>query len=199
MESVRGPTAMSVAEQADADGPDGVGLSREVAFDVLSSQRRRHVLHYLLQDDAGEAQLRDLTTRIAAWENDTTPEEVTSKQRMRVYTALRQSHLPKMDREGVVVFDPVSGSVELTEDASQLEVYLDVVPHDEIPWSDFYLGLGVLGLGVVTLLWLEVVPFALVPDLGWAGLFAAALAASGAVHKARARRMKLGRDGSPPA
>lgn len=192
---------MSVARSssASAAGPESPGLTREVAFDVLSSQRRRYVLHHLLGDEAGESELRDLTTQIAAWENDTDPQSVTSKQRMRVYTALRQSHLPKMDREGVVEFDPVSGDVELTEEAQQLEVYLDVVPHDEIPWSDYYLGLGAIGLAIVAALWMDAIPFSAIPDLAWTGVLAVALTASAAVHTYRNRRMRLGRDGQPPA
>ncbi|MFB6125431.1 MAG: hypothetical protein ABEJ59_05680 [Halanaeroarchaeum sp.] len=113
-------------------------LSRDVVFDVLSSTRRRYVLHYLRRND-GTTNLRELSTIIAAWEYDTTPENVTSKQRTRVYTALRQSHLPKMDREGIIEFDPSSGDVIVTPEADDLEIYLDIVPHDEIPWSTYYL------------------------------------------------------------
>lgn len=190
---------MSVVKGTRAAAAEPTGLTREVAFEVLSSQRRRYVLHHLLGDEDGTSELRELTTQIAAWENDTDPESVTSKQRMRVYTALRQSHLPKMDREGVVSFDPVSGEVELTDEAKELEVYLDVVPHDEIPWSDYYLGLGALGLVAIAFVAVGVPPFDLLPALGWAAVIGVAVTASGVAHKLHNNRMRLGSDGEPPA
>ncbi|MFC7046674.1 hypothetical protein ACFQH6_15815 [Halobacteriaceae archaeon GCM10025711] len=165
---------------------------------MLSSRRRRYVLHYLLQQEAGASELRELTMQLAAWENDTTVEEVTSKQRMRVYTALRQSHLPKMDREGVLEFDAARGTVELTEEASQLEVYLDIVPHNEIPWSEYYLGLGVISTALVAAVWMGTFPFGLVPDLAWAGLISVLFVASAAFHTYHSREMRLGTDGKPP-
>ena len=63
-------------------------LSNEVVFDVLSSERRRRVLQYLL-DVADRATLRDLSRTLAAWENDVRTSEVTGQQRKRVYTALK--------------------------------------------------------------------------------------------------------------
>lgn len=190
---------MSVVKGSTLAAREAAGLTREVAFEVLSSQRRRYVLHYLLGECDGSSELRELTTRIAAWENDTDPSSVTSKQRMRVYTALRQSHLPKMDREGVVEFDPVSGDVELTEAARNLEIYLDVVPHDEIPWSDYYLGLGALGLATIVLSVVGLPPFDLIPAPGWAGVVGFAVTGSGVAHKLHNRRTKPGGVGEPPA
>lgn len=173
------------------------GLTRETAFETLSSMRRRYVLHYLLQEDRPVA-LKDLSTQIAAWENGTDRDEVTYKERMRAYTALRQSHLPRMSEHGVVRFDEELSVVELTPEASELEVYLDVVPHDTIPWSTYYAGLSVLSLGLVAVSAIDLVPFDLLPDIAWAALVALAFAASSAVHVLRDRKMRIGRDGPPP-
>ncbi|MFB6371744.1 MAG: NAD(P)-dependent oxidoreductase, partial [Bradymonadaceae bacterium] len=38
-------------------------------------------------------------------------------------------------------------TVELTDRATELDVYLDVVPSGSIPWAEYYLGLSVIGLG----------------------------------------------------
>lgn len=173
-------------------------LSQHVAFDVLSSRRRRYVLHFLFQDEDGQSDLRDLTMQLAAWENDVDRENVTSKQRMRVYTALRQSHLPKMDREGVVEFDTARGTVELTDEARQLEVYLDIVPHNEIPWSEYYLGLSAISLALVGAVWMDAFPFGAVPDLVWAAVIAVLFIASSVVHTHHSREMRLGVEGEPP-
>ncbi len=155
-------------------------------------------MHYLLQRE-GSVSLHKLSKQVAAWENDIPVEAVTYKQRMRVYTALRQSHLPKMDDNGVVVFDPNAGTVRLTGDATKLEVYLDVVPHDGIPWSSYYLGLGALSAAIVTIAWLGLFPFTLFPDIAWGFAVTTLFVASAVVHKRHDTQNRLGREGKPPA
>lgn len=172
-------------------------LSQDAAFEMLSCRRRRYVLHYLKQRDRAVA-LRDLVTHVAAWENGVSPAEVTYDQRMRVYTALRQSHLPKLDDGGVVSFDADRGTVALTDTASELEVYLDVVPHDDIPWSKYYVGLGILCTGFVAGLWAGVTPFSTIPPLVGAAVVTALFTVSAAFHVRYDDRMRLGTGGGPP-
>lgn len=180
------------------DGPQSrAGLSQETAFRILSAKRRRYVLHYLLQKD-GQVTLKDLSTQIAAWENDTLRDAVTYKERMRVYTALKQSHLPKMVESNLVTFDEERSVIEPTAEASELEVYLDVVPHNSISWSKYYTGLGILSLGAVFAAAVGLVPFSIVPGLWWAAVVAILFTGSALVHLARDRRMRLGREGRPP-
>lgn len=173
-------------------------LTQETAFETLSSTRRRYVLHHLLQEQR-PVTLKQLSTRIAAWENDTVSEAVTYKERMRVYTALRQSHLPKMAENHIVTFDEDRGLVELTEDASRLEVYLDIVPHNTVPWSIYYLGLSLFSLGAVVAGAVDLFPFSLVGDMTWAALISLAFTGSSTAHVLRDRRMRIGRDGPPPS
>lgn len=78
------------ATNNDADEP-----SRDEVFKALSNRRRRNVITYLKQHD-DDARVRDISEQLAAWENDVEIPEVTYKQRKRVYTALHQSHLPKL-------------------------------------------------------------------------------------------------------
>jgi hypothetical protein len=177
------------------DGDDGI--SQDEAFRMLSCRRRRHVVHHLLQKEE-EVPLYELSKQIAAWENDIDPDDVTYKQRMRVYTALRQSHLPKLDDVGIVEYDPNAGTTELTDETSQLEVYLDVVPHDEIPWSTYYLGLSAFSAVFVTCAAIGVFPFNLIPDLGFAYLLTALVGVSAIAHKRHYRQNRLGNEGEPP-
>ncbi|MFC6940913.1 hypothetical protein ACFQE8_13240 [Salinirubellus sp. GCM10025818] len=165
---------------------DGVSppLDRETVFSILSNRRRRYVLHFLKARD-GSVGLRELSERIAAWENDCRPEQVTSKERKRVYAALHQSHLPKMDRAGVIRYDPDRGTIELTEASSSFDVYLEMVPRSEVDWGEFYLGLGALGTVVATLVALGVFPFRLLPPIAYLFLFALAALAVGAVRTYR--------------
>lgn len=98
-------------------------LSKQSLFEVLSARRRRQALRRLFERD-GAASLRELSEELAAAENDVSPAEVTYKQRTRVYTALRQNHLPKLDDEGIVEFDVRSGDTTLRPAADDLRPYL---------------------------------------------------------------------------
>lgn len=100
-------------------------LSKDELFHLLQNQRRRRVLLYL-QGTSGEVSMRDIAEQVAAWENDTTVEALGSNERQRVYIALYQSHLPKLDDAGVLTYDQQRGIVARTQLADQLETYLNV-------------------------------------------------------------------------
>ncbi|MFC3476875.1 DUF7344 domain-containing protein [Halobacterium litoreum] len=176
---------------------DRAGITQEAAFDVLSCQRRRYVLHHLLGGEP-TAELRELSEQVAAWENDVPVETVTYDQRMRVYTSLRQLHLPKLDGEGLVDFDENRGTVSLTEDASELEFYLEVVPHEEIRWSKYYLGLATLAVATVVAAGVGVVPLASIPASAWSIAVAGVFWVSAAVHTQHDANNRLGAGEEPP-
>lgn len=182
---------------AATDDDEKETLSQSAAFRMLSCSRRRQVVHYLSQQQRA-VQLYDLSKQLAAWENDIPIEEVEYGQRMCTYTALRQSHLPKLDDEGVIEFDPDSGIVELTEAASQLDVYLDVVPHDELPWSTYYLGVGLISAVFLTCKALGLTPFNLLPGIGYAAIVTILLGLSAVAHRHHEHGTRLGTDGEPP-
>lgn len=175
----------------DEDGPDV-----DVVFDILSNRRRRFVLHYLLQQD-GAVDLRELSRHVTAWENRIGVEEITYKQRKRVYTALRQTHLPTMEDAGVIAYDSRSGEVEPTATGASFDVYVDVVRPNEIPWNQYFLGLGAIYC-LATVVVAVVPPFSELSGLPLAALFAGVLTASGVVHSYLAYRRRLGCDGPPP-
>lgn len=186
---------LSSGTDSDARSNGTPGVSRDDLFDVLSNHRRRYALHFLKQRDRAVS-LGNLAEEIAAWENDVSIVELTATDRKRVYTALQQFHVPKMATAGVVEFDAPRGVVTLTEAAGNLDVYLDVVAEDDIPWSRYYLGLSTMSLAVVTGVWL--VPFTLLSELAWAVLVAALFLLSALVHTYYNRRMRLGSDSAPP-
>lgn len=82
-------------------------------LDIIRNERRRRVLSRLVRSN-GRSNLRDLAESIAAWENDVTVRELTSRQRKRAYVSLYQAHLPKMADHGIVEYDQETGDVELT-------------------------------------------------------------------------------------
>ncbi|MFB6140279.1 MAG: hypothetical protein ABEJ26_07570 [Halosimplex sp.] len=163
---------------------------------MLRNQRRRFAIHHLKRD-RGPVDVGDLATQVAAWENGVSVEEVTSTQRRRVYNALKQTHLPELESTGLV--DEDRGEVSLTDQAEHLDVYLELVPEKEIRWSEYYFGLGAVGLVAVTVAWLDIGPFSLFPDLAAGVFLAVALFVSAVAHHRYYRNRHLvGSDEKPP-
>jgi hypothetical protein len=98
-------------------------LSQDVIFDVLSSSRRRYVLYYLSQHEE-PVELPSLAEEVAAWETESTVEELSSQERKRVYVSLYQTHIPKLQEVGLVDYDQDSGQVSLTDESDQIQGFL---------------------------------------------------------------------------
>ncbi|WP_418283807.1 DUF7344 domain-containing protein [Halorubrum sp. DTA46] len=171
---------------SDVDGP-----SRDEVFTALSNQRRRNVITYL-KERGDDAKVRDIAEQLAAWENDLEINEVTYKQRKRVYTALHQSHLPKLAGSGFIDYESDRGLVSLTDESKQLEVYLEVVSENEILWSEYYIGLAVVCGLLGGAAWIGTVPFASVNGYAYAVLFALLFGVSAVVHRTVTRRNRIG-------
>lgn len=127
-------------------------LSQDVVFELLSSPRRRYVL-YLLRDADEPVELTTLAEHVAAWENDTSVDDITEQERKRVYVSLYQTHIPRLDDANVVNYDKESGLVSLATDAKEIDSYLDS-PEEDVQWEWIYLvlaGLGALALGLTVL------------------------------------------------
>ncbi len=178
-------------EQSEAPEP-----TEDELFDVLSSRRRRYALH-MLKGREEPVELGDVAEQVAAWEYGETVAEVSYDERKRVYTALQQSHLPKMDDAGVVSFDKNRGVVEPTPALEDVRVYMDVVKGREIPWSDYYLGLSGVAATLLAAVALGAWPFTALPELAWSVAVVAAFAVSAVVHRHYAQRTALGRGPTP--
>ncbi|RXK50376.1 DUF7344 domain-containing protein [Halorientalis pallida] len=172
-------------------------LSTETIFETLSNKRRRYTLHYLKR--LGEpVTIRDLSEQLAAWENGVERDQVKPKERKRLYTALHQTHLPKMDRLGVVEYDNDRGVVALTEAIDQFDIYFDLVAADEIPWSQFYLALGSVATALVAIAALGIQPFATLGGFGYALAVTLLFTAVAGYHTLRDRRRVVGSADVPP-
>jgi hypothetical protein len=185
-------------ERTDGRTDDPVELTEENVFEVLSNQRRRYAYHYLKQVDQRPVDVKELTNHVAAWEYDKDPERVNTDERNRVATALRQFHLPKMDETGFVDYDRTRGEAVLREEAADLEVYLDVVPHKDVPWSRYYLGLTGLHALLVGAAVLDAGPLEAVSPLAAASFAVVTLAVSAAVHAYYTKGQRYGATESPP-
>lgn len=113
-----------VGDAADS-APETPDLDEDDVFHLLQNERRRRVLAYLREHDDGDGvDMRDVVDAIAAEEHDTTVQALRSKERQRVYIALYQSHLPKLDDAGVIEYDQRRGWVSRTATTSDIEGYL---------------------------------------------------------------------------
>lgn len=141
-------SAENESEQAETTAPaEPEELSLDLIFEVLKNRRRRDVIRYL-EEQSERTSLSDLAEHVAALENDTTTQALTSSQRKRVYVGLYQCHLPKMDDTDVVDFDGNRGTIDLGDNAEQLYPFLEAEAEDQQPWPKYYLGLSALSLAV---------------------------------------------------
>lgn len=187
---------MSIAQESEPEIGDSEVVTEDDVFTTLSNRRRRYTVHAL--DDGSTRELGPLAEQVAAWEYDVTVDELSHDERKRVYTALQQTHLPKMDDVGLVEFDKDRGTVEPTPALEDVDLYLEVVGGDEIPWSKYYLGLTGVAATLLVALWVNEWPFTVVSDLGWAAVIVAMLAVSAAVHHYYADSRRLGAGDRPP-
>jgi len=118
-------------------------LSQDTVFDVLSSARRRETIA-ILREEETPIELTTLAEIVAARENDTTVEELSSQDRKRVYVSLYQTHVPKLVDVGIVEHDTDTGEMWLTSRASAIEPYLHN-PEQSRQWHRYYLVVAVVG------------------------------------------------------
>ncbi|MFH5802266.1 hypothetical protein [Haladaptatus sp. CMAA 1911] len=127
-------------------------LSKNKIFHLLQTPRRRYALQYLKEHDT-PVEMRDLAEQVAAWENETNVQALTSDERQRVYIPLYQSHLPKLDEEGIIEYNQSRGTVKRTKLADQLDQYLtiEIAETDniaeterELSWGSYYLSTSII-------------------------------------------------------
>ncbi len=177
-----------------SDSEADEGLSKDVIFELLKNRRRREVLAYLLEAEE-TVTLGELAEQIAAWENDTDVNALSSDQRKRVYVALYQTHLPKMDDAGIVEYDQDRGLISLADNADLLMMYLDTDNHKQDRWDRWYAGLSVVGAAVVGAAVLEVPPLTIAPTLGVTSAVVFAFLLLSIVHVVTNRRREQSVDG----
>jgi hypothetical protein len=122
----------------------GESLDEAAIHDILSNDRRRLAINCLQEADDGRLSVRDLSEQVATLETDEDPPP--RNKRQSAYVSLHQTHLPKLDKLGVVDYDADSKVVTLTERIQEVEVYMEVVPRYGLSWGEFYFGVGLLGM-----------------------------------------------------
>jgi len=114
--------------------PTGTIADEEI-HDILRNSRRRATLQHL-RETVGSASLRELSVWIAERESGESPPPTGLRES--VYNSLHQTHLPKLDREGVVVYDRDRKTVELDDPAREVSLYMEVVGPYGVTWAAAY-------------------------------------------------------------
>ena len=190
---------MASVQQVGQGGTEpATDISEDELYTVLANQRRRFAVHLLKRESDSAVEIGEMAEQIAAWENEVDVAEITGSDRKRVYTALQQSHLPKMDDAGVVEFNKNRGVVRPTPALENVDLYMDVVEGKEISWSTYYLGLSGVAAALTGAVWLGAWPFALLPEMAWTVAIVVAFAFSAITHKYYTAEMKVGEPDEPP-
>lgn len=169
-------------------GPEGDPDLKEVDIhSILSNERRRHVIEFLQESD-GSLPVRELSERIAEIETGESPPPTNIRQS--AYVSIHQSHLPKLDELGIVEYDSATGDVQLTERAEELRIYMEIVPKYGLTWSEYYIGVSVLGLLLIVAAEIGVPVLATIGSLVLAGMTIAFLIAS-AIYQAATQELSL--------
>lgn len=127
-------------------------VDKDAIFEVLSSSRRRQLLYYLHQH-GNEATLRDLAREVAITE---TGEPVDNDVVKRLYISLYQTHIPKLEEEGLVVYNEEEKRVELTDQVWNIAHVLDVDVNQSRQWPLYYATLAVIGIVLAAIVHFEV-------------------------------------------
>lgn len=146
--------------QANQPSSEGNALSKDEIFDVLSNNRRRYVLQYLNDRADSTATMDTLVDYVAAREYSTTPEEIESEERKRVYVGLKQSHIPKLADLDIVTIDDNGNQVTLADNAGEVLPYITRDPSRDLFWSRVYVLFAIGTLAIVILYFLNISPIA---------------------------------------
>lgn len=178
-------------------GTETTSPSRDEVFDAVKNLRRRYVLYYL-QRYGGPVDLGELAEQIAAWENDAAVSEVSPSERKSVYSALHQTHLPKLESAGVLRYDADRSLVRATDSFAELEMQLASDPQTSVPWHQLYLVIAGVSLLLLASVWTELYPFSLLSGVEYALLVIVAFGVTAVAHTYDLQRWRRRADDAAP-
>jgi hypothetical protein len=103
----------------ESETTDTDSLDQSTVHDLLSSERRRHVLSCLA--DHGRMALPDLADEIADREHDAPLSQVPEDAVLTTYLSLYHTHVPKLTEAAVVSYDQDRDIVALVDDTAAFE------------------------------------------------------------------------------
>lgn len=107
----------------DVPSIDPSVLELDHVFGVLDHPRRRYLLYAMATDD--QWTLRELATKLVAWEQDLDEEAVDEDQCDRMYVSLYHVHVPRLVEHGVVGFDEETETISRADHTEQVFAVLE--------------------------------------------------------------------------
>lgn len=163
-----------------AQTPDEAVLDEGDIHDILRNDRRRLAINSLQEAPDDELTVRQLSEQVGALETGEDPPP--RNKRQSVYVSLHQTHLPKLDKHGIVEYDDDEKIVRLRDRVKEVEVYMEVVPRYGLSWGEFYFGVALLGLLSLVAIQLGVPGTSAIGVTLLAGFFFILLMGSAAYH-----------------
>jgi hypothetical protein len=143
-------------EEPASDNIDWSLVKEQELFSLMSNRRRRLVLDYLT--DERQATLTEVTDYLAGLENGTPISQVDNDKRKSIYNSLKQTHLPKLDKQGLIEYDDSQGSIELLDQGERVAAnFLQSDSNDHSFWEGFAFTLSLCSIFVFSLYFLSVV------------------------------------------
>ncbi|ARS90192.1 DUF7344 domain-containing protein [Natrarchaeobaculum aegyptiacum] len=150
-------------------------LAESEVFHILGNDRRRAIVQ-LLAETAGQIDVSDVATEIAATEADGTP--VPNNLYKSVYVSLQQTHLPQLEEDAVIEYDSEAKTISPGPNFDDVLTYVDG-QQDRRPLTlQFHLGLCVLGLALIAIAGLNLPGISSIDPVFWSVLVMLAVAAS---------------------
>ena len=150
-------------------------LEESEIFHILGNDRRRAIVT-LLAENQERVDVSDIATEIAERETDTSP--VPNNLYKSVYVSLQQTHLPQLEEDAVIEYDPDSKTIQPGPHFEDVLRYVDDSDGVEEGILQLHLGLCVLGLVLIALAGGGVPLISSVPPALWSVLILLGVAAS---------------------
>ncbi|AHF99569.1 hypothetical protein HALLA_12995 [Halostagnicola larsenii XH-48] len=110
-------------------------VSLNTVFELLSDERRRHVLYYL-RDHGGEVSVEELIDTVAEWETNTPPPAIPDEFLAELELELQHVHLPKASTVEFIEYVPEDGVVRIRGAPSEFTTVVTVARLIERPTEE---------------------------------------------------------------
>ncbi len=150
-------------------------LAESEIFHILGNDRRRAIVQ-LLAEESDRVDVSDVASEIAEQETDTTP--VPNNLYKSVYVSLQQTHLPQLEEDDVIEYDPEAKTIQPGTHFDDVLRYVGGGYDDQTTVLRLHLVLCVLGLLLIAVAGMELPALSSIDPVLWSVLVLLAVAAS---------------------
>lgn len=95
-------------------------LELDYVFEALGHRRRRYLCYSLLS--SSHWTLTELATKLAAWEQDISEDDVSESARNEVYVSLHHTHIPKLSELDIITYEDGGAEEIVVADQNAVQV-----------------------------------------------------------------------------